>query len=173
VCNLSQAKPGRFIYTTIFGLVKSCFGIERIRHKREVVMLSELEIRDLLHTARTIAIVGLSDNPNRDSHGVAKYLQRNGYRIIPVNPHLSTPVLGEQPYASLRDLPEPVDLVNVFRRSEFVPAIVEEAIAVKAPVIWMQLGVVSPEAAARATAAGVRVVMDRCIAIEHRRLMRQ
>lgn len=136
-------------------------------------MLSELEIRDLLHTARTIAIVGLSDNPNRDSHGVAKYLQRNGYRIIPVNPHLSAPVLGEQPYASLRDLPEPVDLVNVFRRSEFVPAIVEEAIAVKAPVIWMQLGVVSPEGAARATAAGVRVVMDRCIAIEHRRLMRQ
>jgi predicted CoA-binding protein len=136
-------------------------------------MLSELEIRDLLHTARTIAIVGLSDNSNRDSHGVAKYLQRNGYRIIPVNPHLNAPVLGEQPYASLRDLPEPVDLVNVFRRSEFVPAIVEDAIAIKAPVIWMQLGVVSPEGAAQATAAGVRVVMDRCIAIEHRRLMRQ
>ncbi len=135
-------------------------------------MLSELEIRDLLHTVRTIAVVGLSDNPNRDSHGVARYLQRNGYRIIPVNPQLHTPVLGEQPYATLRDLPMPVDLVNVFRRSEFVPEIVEGAIAIQAPAIWMQLGVVSPAGAARAAAMGLGVVMDRCIAIEHRRLMR-
>ena len=135
-------------------------------------MLSEMEIRDLLHTVRTIAVVGLSDNPSRDSHGVARYLQRNGYRIIPVNPQLHAPVLGEQPYASLRDLPMPVDLVDVFRRSEFVPELVEEAIAIKAPAIWLQLGVVSPEGAARATAAGIRMVIDRCIAIEHRRLMR-
>lgn len=135
-------------------------------------MLSELEIRDLLHTVRTIAVVGLSDNPSRDSYGVARYLQRNGYRIIPVNPQLRAPVLGEEPYASLRDLPMPVDLVDIFRRSEFVPEIVEEAIAIKAPAIWMQLGVISPEGAARARAAGIGVVMDRCIAIEHRRLMR-
>jgi predicted CoA-binding protein len=135
-------------------------------------MLSELEIRTLLTNARTIAVVGLSDNPSRDSYGVARYLQRNGYRIIPVNPQLQTPVLGEQPYASLRDLPIPVDLVDVFRRSEFVPEIVEEAIAIKAPAIWLQLGVFSTEGAARATAAGISVVMDRCIAIEHRRLMR-
>lgn len=135
-------------------------------------MLSELEIRDLLQRVRTIAVVGLSDNPTRDSHGVARYLQRNGYRIIPVNPHLHEPVLGEQSYASLRDVPVPVDLVDIFRRSEFVPELVEEAIAIQAPAIWMQLGVVSPEGAARATAAGLSVVMNRCIAIEHRRLMR-
>jgi uncharacterized protein len=135
-------------------------------------MLSESEIRDLLHSIHTIAVVGLSDNPNRDSYGVARYLQRNGYRIIPVNPNLQAPVLGEQPYASLRDLPMPVDLVDVFRRSEYVPEIVEDTIAMQAPAIWMQLGVFSREGAARAIEAGIGVVMDRCIAIEHRRLLR-
>lgn len=135
-------------------------------------MLSEGEIRDLLTKARTIAVVGLSADPSRDSNGVARFLQRNGYRIIPVNPTLQEPVLGEQPYASLRDIDVPIDIVDIFRRGEFVPEIVADAVAIGAPVVWMQLGVVNEEAAARAKEAGIGVVMDRCIAIEHRRLMR-
>lgn len=135
-------------------------------------MLSESETRTLLQTARTIAVVGMSDNPERDSYGVAAFLQRNGYRIIPVNPQLTSPVLGEQPYASLRDVPVPIDIVDVFRRSEFVPEIADEAIAVGAGALWMQLGVRHLEAAQHAAQAGLKVVMDRCMAIEHRRLMR-
>lgn len=135
-------------------------------------MLSENEIRALLQTARTIAVVGMSDKPERDSYGVAAFLQRNGYRIIPVNPMLSAPVLGEQPYASLRDVPVPIDIVDVFRRSVFVPEIAEEAIAVGAGTLWLQLGVYHLEAAQLAAQAGLKVVMDRCMAIEHRRLMR-
>lgn len=135
-------------------------------------MLSEGEIRTLLQTARTIAIVGMSNNPERDSYGVAAFLQRHGYRIIPVNPVLTEPVLGEQPYASLREVPVPIDIVDVFRRSEFVPEIAEEAIAVGAGALWMQLGVYHLEAAQHAAQQGLKVVMDRCIAIEHRRLMR-
>jgi len=137
----------------------------------EGIVLSDPEIRELLASARTIAIVGMSDDPERDSYGVAGFLQRQGYRIIPVNPKLQAPVLGEQPYASLRNIPEKVDIVDIFRRSEVVPPIVEEAIAIGAGAVWMQLSVVNEEAAARAEEAGLKVVMNRCMAVEHRRLM--
>lgn len=135
-------------------------------------MLSTDAIRELLSVTRTIAVVGLSDNPGRASWSIASYMQRAGYKIYPVNPALRASVLGEQPYASLAELPEPVDMVNVFRRSEFVPEIVDEAIAIGAKAIWMQLGVIHQEAAARARAAGLQVVMDRCLAVDHRALMR-
>ena len=135
-------------------------------------MLADGEIRTVLQRARTIAIVGMSANPNRDSYAVARFLQRNGYRIIPVNPNLRGLVLGEQPYASLRDIREHVDIVDVFRRSEYLPQIVEDAIAIGADVVWAQLGVINRAAAQRAQQAGLGVVMDRCMAIEHRRLMR-
>jgi predicted CoA-binding protein len=136
-------------------------------------MLSDNEIRELLQRAQTIAVVGLSDRPERDSNGVARFLQRNGYRIIPVNPNLRGPVLGEQPYASLRDVREHVDIVDIFRRPEYVPQIVEDAIAIGADVVWMQLGITNLAAFQRAKQAGLGVVMDRCMAIEHRRLMRE
>ena len=135
-------------------------------------MLSDNEIRSTLQRARTIAVVGMSDRPDRDSFAVARFLQRNGYRVLPVNPNLTERVLGEQPYASLRDITEHVDIVDVFRRAEFVPDLVEDAIAIGADVVWMQLGIVNQAAARRAKQAGVGVVMDRCMAIEHRRLMR-
>lgn len=135
-------------------------------------MPSDSELTDLLMQAKTIAIVGMSDRPERDSYAVARFLQRHGYRIIPVNPNLRGPVLGEVPYASLRDVKEHIDIVDVFRRPEFVPAVVEDAIAVGADAVWMQLGVVNEAAARRARQAGLTVVMDRCMAIEHRRLMR-
>ena len=115
---------------------------------------------------RTIAVVGLSSDPGRPSYDVARYLQRAGYRIIPVNPN-ETEVLGERAYASLRDIPEPVDVVDVFRRPAFVPAIVDDAIAVGAPVLWLQQGVVDTASAERARAAGLAVVMDRCMKVEH------
>ena len=135
-------------------------------------MLADNEIRDLLQKAHTIAMVGMSDRPERDSFAVARFLQRNGYRVLPVNPNLTGRVLGEQPYASLRDIGEHVDIVNVFRRAEHVPQLVEDAVAIGADVLWTQLGVVSPLAARNAKQAGLGMVMDRCIAIEHRRLMR-
>ena len=134
-------------------------------------MLSDAEIKSLLQRARTIAVVGLSERPERASHSVARFLQRNGYRILPVNPNLRGPVLGEQPYASLRDIQEHVDIVDVFRRSEFVAGVVEDAIAIGADAIWTQLGVVDQAAARRAEAAGLAVVMDRCIAVVHRLLV--
>lgn len=136
-------------------------------------MLAEHEIREVLQRAQTIAIVGLSDKPDRPSHAVARFLQRNGYRIIPVNPNLRGAVLGEPAYASLRDIREHVDVVDIFRRPEHVPQIVEDAIAIGADVVWTQLGVVHRAAAQRAALAGLGVVMDRCMAIEHRRLMRE
>lgn len=135
-------------------------------------MMSESEIRNLLKEAQTIAIVGMSDNPERDSNGVARFLKRNGYTIIPVNPQLKGLVIDERPYASLRDIRQPVDVVVIFRRSEFVPEIVEDAIAIGARAVWMQLGVFNQAAAIRAHEAGLLVAMDRCMAIEHRRLMR-
>lgn len=135
-------------------------------------MLSENEIREVLLEAQTIAVVGLSASPTRDSNGVARFLQRNGYTIVPVNPNLKEVTLGAQPYASLRDIPVQVDIVEIFRRPEHVLPIVEDAIAIGARVVWMQLGVVNQAAAERAKAAGLKVVMDRCMAIEHRRLMR-
>jgi uncharacterized protein len=135
-------------------------------------MLSENEIREVLLEARTIAVVGLSANPERDSNGVARYLQRSGYTIIPVNPNLNGPVLGARPYASLAEVPVPIDIVDIFRRPDAVPPLVDEAITIGARVVWMQLGIESLEAAQRAQAAGLKVVMNRCIAIEHRRLSR-
>lgn len=126
-------------------------------------------ISEILHTSRTIAVVGLSGKRYRPSYGVAEYLKRAGYRIIPVNP-TETSVLGEQAYPDLGSVPEPIDLVDIFRRSEFVPEIVDAAIRKGAKAIWMQEGVIHDAAAARAEAAGLAVVMDRCILKDHRRL---
>lgn len=135
-------------------------------------MISDTEISDILKAACTIAIVGLSDDPGRPSFAVAKFLQQKGYKILPVNPKLQAPVLGVQPYASLHDIQEQVDIVDVFRRSEFVPEIVADAITIQAGTVWMQLGVAHEEAALKAREAGINVIMDRCIAIEYRRLSR-
>lgn len=123
-------------------------------------------ILDILEQGKTLAVVGLSSKAMRPSHGVAEYMQKNGYRIIPVNPHEES-VLGEKCYASLDAVPEPFDVVVVFRRPEFVPDIVELAIRKGAKVIWMQEGVIHEQAAERARAAGLTVVMDRCILKEH------
>jgi uncharacterized protein len=128
-------------------------------------------IPELLHNTRTIAVVGLSNKRMRASYGVAEYLQSAGYRIIPVNP-LEDEVLGEKAYASLDDIPEHVDIVDVFRRSEYVPEIVESAIRIGAGAVWMQEGVAHKDAAARARSAGLSVVEDRCILKEHRKLSR-
>ena len=123
-------------------------------------------IEDLLRTSRTIAVVGLSNDPLRASHSVAEYLQQAGYRVIPVNPH-ETQVLGEKCYARLEDVPEKIDIVDIFRRSEFVPELVDSAIALGVRAVWMQQGVIHEEAAARARAAGLEVMMDRCILQDH------
>ncbi len=128
-----------------------------------------MTIPELLKTSRTIAVVGLSSKRFRPSHGVAEYMQRNGYRIIPVNP-FEQAVLGEKCYPDLDSVPERVDIVDVFRRAEFVPEIVEAAIRISARAVWMQEGVVHEQAAERARGAGLVVVMDRCILKEHRRL---
>jgi predicted CoA-binding protein len=134
-------------------------------------MNEALRIAELLKSAKTIAVVGLSDNPMRTSYGVSEYMQEQGYRIIPVNPMIRES-LGEKAYPSLSEVPEKIDIVNVFRRPEFVPEVVEEAIRLKLPAIWMQEGVVHEEAAARARAAGIFVVMDRCLLKEHQMLGR-
>jgi predicted CoA-binding protein len=126
-----------------------------------------LTIAELLKQSKTIAVVGLSSRRFRPSYGVTQYMQEQGYRIIPVNPHESE-VLGETAYASLDDLPEKIDIVNIFRRSESVPEIVDAAIRIGAKSVWMQEGVVHEAAAAMARAAGLEVVMDRCILKEHR-----
>lgn len=127
-------------------------------------------IRALLEGARTIAVVGLSDDPSRPSYGVAQAMQRYGYRIVPVNPALRE-ALGEQAYPSLSALPFPVDIVDIFRRPEHVMALVEEAIAIGAPAVWMQLGVSHPAAVRRAVEAGLTVVAERCIKVERARLL--
>ena len=126
------------------------------------------EIDRILEHSKTIAVVGLSSNVSRASYRVAAYLQSEGYRIIPVNPN-EKEVLGERAYARLEDVPEKIDVVDVFRRSEFVPPVVESAIQVGAKAVWMQEGVMHEEAARRAHEVGLRVVMDRCILKEHRR----
>ncbi|MCS7350532.1 MAG: CoA-binding protein [Anaerolineae bacterium] len=136
-----------------------------------VTVQDDITLRHILTEARTIAVVGLSADPERPSHQVASYLQRQGYRIIPVNPTIQE-VLGEPSYPDLLSVPEPVDVVDVFRPARYVPEIVEQAIAKGAKVIWMQLGVIHFEAAQRAREAGLLVVMDRCMKIEHQRLMR-
>ena len=124
-------------------------------------------ITRILSESHTIAVVGLSPDPERDSYEVAAYLQARGYRIIPVNPNAAE-ILGERCYADLRDIPEPVDLVDVFRRPEATPAIAAATVAIGTRALWLQLGIVSKEAAAIARAGGVDVVMDRCTMIEHR-----
>jgi uncharacterized protein len=128
-------------------------------------------IPDLLRKSRVIAVVGLSSKQFRPSYGVAEYMQREGYRIIPVNPH-ETEVLGEKAYARLEDVPEHVDIVDIFRRSEFVPPVVDDAIRMGASAVWMQEGVVDEQSAEKARAAGLAVVMDRCILKEHSRYFR-
>jgi len=124
---------------------------------------------NLLRNAKTIAVVGLSSRRSRPSYGVSEYMQSRGYRIIPVNPN-ETEVLGEKAYASLDEIPGHIDIVDVFRRSEFVPEIVDAAIRIGAQGVWMQEGVVHDDAAARARAAGLEVVMDHCILKEHRKM---
>jgi len=124
-------------------------------------------ITDLLQHAKAIAVVGLSNNPLRPSHGVAAYLQSQGYRVIPVNPNINSS-LGEDAYPSLLEVPEKIDIVNIFRRSEFVEPIVDQAILLKIPTVWMQEDVINEKAAQKARQAGLFVVMDRCILIEHR-----
>jgi uncharacterized protein len=124
-------------------------------------------IADLLKRSKTIAVVGLSDSPLRPSYGVSEYMQKSGYRIIPVNPAISE-ALGEKSYASLFEVSAKIDIVNIFRRSELVEEVVDQAIAIKAPAIWMQEGVIHEKAAAKARKAGIFVVMDRCILVEHR-----
>ena len=126
-------------------------------------------IPELLRSAHVIAVVGLSGDEMRPSHGVAAYMQRAGYRIIPVNPN-ETEVLGEKGYARLEDVPEKIDIVDIFRRSIYVRGVVESAIRVGARAVWMQEGVVDEAAAALARAAGLDVVMDRCILKDHRSL---
>jgi uncharacterized protein len=132
--------------------------------------VKDREIRQLLETSKTIAVVGLSDKPDRESYRVAEYLQGQGYRIIPVNPTVDE-VLGEKSYPSVSAIPEPVDIVDVFRRPDAVGPVVEDAIAAGAKAVWMQLGIVNEEAAEAAEAAGLQVVMDRCTKIEHARLL--
>jgi predicted CoA-binding protein len=126
---------------------------------------------NILQTARTIAVVGLSSKKNRPSFGVSAYMQQAGYRIIPVNP-AETEVLGEKAYPDLESIPEPVDLVNIFRRPELVPPIVDSAIRIGAKAVWMQEGVIHEEAAEKARAAGLAVVMDRCILKVHHKIAR-
>jgi len=126
-------------------------------------------LRRILHEAKVIAVVGLSANWNRPSNFAAKYLQEHGFRIIPVNPAYPE-VLGERCYPDLRSIPEPVDVVNIFRRPDDVPPLIDDAIAIAARVVWMQIGVVDEVAADKARAAGLDVVMDRCMKIEHARL---
>lgn len=118
--------------------------------------------------ARTIAVVGLSDNPAKPSHYVSAYMQRMGYKIYPVNPGIEQ-VLGERSYGSLSELPVKPDVVNVFRAPSQIPAIVDEMLRLGLKNLWVQLGIVNPEAAERAEEGGIRVVMDRCIMVEHRR----
>lgn len=124
-------------------------------------------ITELLRRSRTIAVVGLSDNPLRPSHGVSAYMRSHGYQIIPVNPNIHE-CLGEKAYRSLLEVPERIDIVNIFRRPEFVEEVVDQAIQLKIPAVWMQEEVVHESAAEKARHAGIFVVMDRCILKEHR-----
>ncbi|TVY00649.1 CoA-binding protein [Cohnella terricola] len=130
------------------------------------------EIKQILLDSHTIAVVGLSDDPSKTSHMVSEAMQRKGYRIIPVNPK-ATSILGETCYASLKDIPEPVDIVNVFRRPEHTPPIAKEAVEIGAKTLWLQLGISNEEAAAIATEGGLNMIMDRCIKVEDSILLPQ
>ncbi|PSL41073.1 putative CoA-binding protein [Planomicrobium soli] len=127
---------------------------------------SREKIKEVLDEAKTIAVIGLSPNPNRTSHMVSEAMQKAGYRIIPVNPQADS-ILGEKSYATLTDIPHPVDIVNVFRRSEFLKGIAEEFVQIECPVFWTQLNVVDEEVFNELTDAGYIVIMDRCIKVEH------
>lgn len=132
---------------------------------------SDEEIRNLLQDARNVAVVGLSDKPHRTSHAIARALQSFGYKIFPVNPNLTGPVLGEEPYSTVDEIEEQIDIVDVFRRSETVPPVAEDAVAAGAKSIWMQLGVVNDAAAEHAAENGLTVIMDRCIKVDYATLV--
>jgi predicted CoA-binding protein len=131
---------------------------------------TDVDLRRILTACRTIAVVGLSADVSRPSHGVARYLQQHGYRIVPVNPRYEA-VLGERCYAQLADIPHPVDMVDVFRRTEDVLPIAQQAVAIGAKCLWQQLGIMNLEADRLARAAGLVSIMDRCVEIEHMRLL--
>lgn len=133
---------------------------------------SDRQLREILTEAESVAVVGIKDDPEQDAFRVPRYLQRAGYRIVPVNPKLGE-VLGERAWPSLEKLPAPVDLVDLFRAPEHIPAHVDEILALPEPpkAVWMQLGIQHGESAARLRAAGIRVVQDRCMMVEHRRLL--
>lgn len=133
-------------------------------------MYSPERVKGILQSSKTIAVVGLSSNPEKDSYGIAQYLQSQGYRIIPVNP-TAAEILGETSYQDLASIPEPVDVVDIFRPGEDVPPIVDQAIRIGAKTVWMQVGIVHDEAAQTASAAGLNVVMDACIRVAHRTLI--
>lgn len=154
------------IFTIIFiSILPGIIGF--LKHKlQKKNNMSQDEIKKILAVSKTIAVVGLSPDEQKASNGVAQYLKEQGYVIIPVNPNYSE-VLGEKCYASLLEIPHEIDIVDIFRRSEFVPLIVEEAIKKKAKIIWMQEGIVNSEAEKNAVKAGLKVVMDKCILKEH------
>ena len=131
--------------------------------------VSDAEVKTILEQSRTVAVVGISHKEDRDSHKVARYLKEHGYQMIPVNPKYRE-VLGETCYSTLREVPQHIDVVDIFRNVEAIPAIVDEAIAVGADCVWMQLGLASNEAASKARSAGLKVVMNRCTKIEHGKL---
>jgi len=128
------------------------------------------EIKEILKKNKVVAVVGLSPKPERDSHKVAKYLQDHGYRIVPVRPKAKE-ILGEQAYASLKDIPFPVEVVDIFRKVDAIPGIVDEAIDIGAKVVWMQLGLAENQSAQKAREAGLQVVMNKCLKIEHNRYL--
>jgi predicted CoA-binding protein len=133
-------------------------------------MNSDQIMKEILLSAKTVASVGVSSNPTKDSYGVVEYLKGQGYRIIPVNPTASE-IMGEKSYPDLASVPEKIDVVQIFRRPEDVPPVVDEAIKVGAKAVWMQEGIVNEEAAGKARSAGLRVVMDACMRVNHRRLI--
>ena len=133
-------------------------------------MTTRAELIEIFHSTHTIAVVGATDRPGKPSRDIPAYLQKAGYKIIPVNPTI-TEALGEKVYPTLLEIPEPVDVVDIFRRSEFIPEIVDDAIAIGAKVIWMQSGIINEAAAEKARAAGLQVVMDMCMGVEHHMLV--
>jgi predicted CoA-binding protein len=135
----------------------------------EPELIRSMLVATTKETPRTIAVIGLSEIPSKPSHYVSAYMQQHGYKIYPVNPSISE-VLGEKSYATLAELPIKPDIVDVFRLPKFIPAIVEEMLQLGLPNLWVQQGIINREAAARAEAAGIHVVMDRCIMVEHRHL---
>lgn len=143
-----------------------CKNPKMLFHQPDNSTFSSDPIADILQQTKTIAVVGLSSNPTRPSYAVAKYLQSAGYHIIPVNPN-EAEVLGQKSYATLEEIPEPIDLVDVFRRSEEIPSIITSAIRIGAKFLWLQLGITNPAAAEQARAAGIPTVEDACLLIEH------